>query len=567
MEFSFTKPHPVEADDEDECSNADVASVIGKQAESIVDFYGAPTKKKKNNECDDDDDEEGSEMEEVDDYPGEEDDLLDLNDDVDEKYGKSLQIERLLKDQDNFNTKKKSLEPREEFSDNVRITFDENNELGTITFMNPYINYQKQIDIIVARNPETKATFFDHKITSEWDMNKMARLRKKLAKEKPRRDEFLKMGEKKLRACFERGRFKKVEGIQSNVYIDTYSPPVDLDFCGTDFDNLDLRDERRTHTKDGAQNMELTLEDDASQSADAEIDIDDVGDDNVEDSDIESPEETAVQDETPTQDQNNLPVDSAREDSIEGNLSDMDLTLSDLTPKQAEDGPDEDAMSTASDLDFPVSDELKELQKLTKMPNEILKILCAAFEEEIDLERTEEDGSSEAVGEIGKEIEEDDKLEEDSENETLEEAEEEDSDPEEETDENELNNNNEKDTHNREDVSSTTGSVLSEIQNTVSVATNQQPPPASVVQPPLGPEQENKIFLGCLGISREQLPNARIVWVPTSEIENHYRQFDNHLSRMAFAPDGTRLMSNEQLLRTLMGATPEQNNSPMDPST
>ncbi|KAI5733522.1 hypothetical protein M8J76_012918 [Diaphorina citri] len=548
-------------------------------AESIVGFYGADTPVKGKGEIEEEDILDDSK----DEYDGEElfteededDDYEDDNDSV-----SRLETGMLLQEQNEYNTHDEN-----ESSSNFIQVIDKKD--GIIIRNNaPYFWYQNLIKQYVDKHKEAGPTFFEKKINSEWTISKITKLKKKMPKAKQSRDEFLRIAEPKLKAKLKAGVYKKIDGIEGNVYTEVYLPVVretDVQKNLLD-DDLALSDD----------NMEFTLE--SFEDSDIEPEVSHVQTDNIE-SIPEPADNNNVEANTP----------SPTKDIVEA-IRDvtMELTDLDIPHKPRED----DEESTASDLDFFVSDEVKQLQKLHKIPNDILRLMYSNEEKLLDLSNEEDENESNQEEEEGggheklediqeededtnetieeeqndlepnqvvvntpKQLEEESKtgnlekeVEEEEEEEEVEEELEEEEEVEEEeeleeVDENKLggvdrlHTKQDIPTRVREDSSSTTGSVLSEIQNSPIVGVNQPPLPEPQVLRPSGEVQRKKIVLGCVGIPRDQLPYVKIVWVPTVDIIKAYKKFDAELFKLAHGPDGSSRVNNEDLMARLMEQT------------
>ncbi|XP_017304830.1 histone H3.v1-like [Diaphorina citri] len=202
----------------------------------------------------------------------------------------------------------------------------------------------------------------------------------------------------------------------------------------------------------------------------------------------------------------------------------------------------EDIQEEDEDTNETIEEEQNDLE-----PNQVVVNTPKQLEEESKTGNLEKEVEEEEEEEVEEELEEEEEVEEEEELE--------------EVDENKLggvdrlHTKQDIPTRVREDSSSTTGSVLSEIQNSPIVGVNQPPLPEPQVLRPSGEVQRKKIVLGCVGIPRDQLPYVKIVWVPTVDIIKAYKKFDAELFKLAHGPDGSSRVNNEDLMARLMEQT------------
>lgn len=435
--------------------------------------------------------------------------------------------------------------------------------------------FENLINKFLEMEPDARSMLIENKLNTKWEIKKRDALRKKLGRAKQLKDEIQRNCDRILKTKIGEGVIKKMNGIISNVYVKDYLPSKPADTVQDALDDL-FTDE---------ENMELTLEEDGKQitansetdcrEADGELEFSDMDLDNTCSDNESDPEQKQVN--TDNIEMTTKPTVND-EPSIAFGTTDpifdptrnvtMDLTDLDLPEKPQEDD-DDDVQSTASDLDFYVSDEVKELQKLYKIPNDVLRMINAGddtkllqllkdieqnvdeldesfdqgnLEEEMELDenidqRDEEDLERLDVNSLGSISDSEDEGEEDKENGSKVGTDRVPSKP------NSI----------LGDASSTTGSVLSEVQNRSQnpvTSVDQQPPPGPQVMFPSGETERKKIVLGCVGIPRDMLPYVKVVMVPTMDIIKAYQKFDSELCKLAQGPDGH--INNEALITRLM---------------
>ncbi|KAL1459435.1 hypothetical protein WDU94_011417 [Cyamophila willieti] len=559
-------------------------------AESFVGFFGGVTPSKlqeqedSNESSDEDPMSDGKEDEGDDEMYG--DDDIDDNDSV---AGLKNDI-MLQKHKDLYAS-------RNDISSNpIEIIHKNNNFI--VRNNAPYLAYQKLIKHILEKEPEAKGMFLDYKINTEYTINKTVRLKKKILKTKQARDEAVRIGERKLKTKFENGEFKKINGIVGDLYTIVY-PPVEKDITpslGSPTEPDQLQDNFSDH------NMELTLE---NLDGDLEFsNIDDISNLDDTDDEIQDTAQTGVHVET----DHPLPTGSMLEATryIPMELTDLDI------PEKIQD--DDDLESTASDLEFFVSDEMKELQKEYKIPNEVIRMMYNGEEDKLfeyleeleqedrlDKEVTDNDNMGRGEREEAEKVLDDENYEESEDEEDQQEqdqaqnllevpkaavdeqtredkpedchdGEDYSSDDGSDDDDNEEYSEDEGDKENemvltgsKENLdyetssTTTTSSILAQIQN------RQNPPLVGVDQPPtpgqqtIGPggAENKKVTFGCIGIPRDQLHKYKIVWMPVETLVKAYKHIDNKLYMLAHGktPDG----NNQPNLSTLTIHTPDGN--------